>query len=79
MPLGFQLAIAFLIGGGLGLLIGWLIGRARKVVSADSRLEDELRKQLSQRETELSQARSELVSNKTSLATAQANQSSAEK
>jgi len=27
MPLGIQLAIAFIIGGGLGFLIGWLRGR----------------------------------------------------
>ena len=29
MPLGIQLTIAFVIGGGLGLFIGWLIGRMR--------------------------------------------------
>jgi hypothetical protein len=33
MPLGFQLAIAFVIGSGLGLLIGWLIG-SRKQIAA---------------------------------------------
>ena len=56
MPLGIQLAIAFVIGGGLGLLIGWLLG-ARKPTAApvDSRLENELRQQLGQREAELKQ------------------------
>jgi DNA recombination protein RmuC len=29
MPLGIQLALAFVIGGGLGLLIGWLLVRSR--------------------------------------------------
>ncbi len=80
MPLGFQLAIAFAIGGGLGVLIGWLLGRGRVAAAPppDNRLENELRQQLDQRETELKQSREELVGTKTALATAQANHSSAE-
>ena len=51
MSLGIQLALAFVIGGGLGLLIGWLLGRGgRAVAPADSRLEEELRQQLAQGE-----------------------------
>ena len=80
MPLGFQLLIVFVVGGGLGLLIGWLLARGKQVaVPADPRLEQELRQQLTQREGELSQSRDEVVGIKTSLATAQANQASGEK
>lgn len=80
MSLGIQLLLAFLVGGGLGLLIGWLMARAKPTVApSDQRLENELRQQLTQRECELNQSRTELVSIKTSLATAQANQASAEK
>ncbi len=80
MPLGAQLAIAFLIGGGLGWVIGWLMARGKQQVApADQRLENELRQQAGQRESELAQLRSEVVAIKTSLATAQANQASAEK
>ena len=74
MPVGFQIAIAFVIGGALGLLIGWLMG-ARKPTGgpADARLENEFRQQLAQREAELKQAGEQLLQAKTSLATAQAN------
>jgi DNA recombination protein RmuC len=78
MPVGIQLFIAFVGGGLLGLLIGWLMARGR-AAPADNRLEAELRQQLAQREAELSQARGESVQIKTSLATAQANQAGAEK
>jgi len=71
--------IGLALGGGLGLLIGWLLGRGRAAVPADSRLENELRQQLTQRESELTQAREQLSQSKTSLATAQANQAAAEK
>jgi DNA recombination protein RmuC len=80
MPLGFQLAIAFVLGGALGLLIGWLLGARKPTVApTDARLENELRQQLAQRETELTQTRDQLSLTKTSLATAQANQAAAEK
>lgn len=80
MPLGAQLFLAFVIGGGLGWLIGTLMARGKQTVApSDQRLENELRQQLQQRDGELTQLRSEVVSIKTSLATAQANQSSAEK
>jgi DNA recombination protein RmuC len=80
MPLGAQLTIAFLIGGGLGWLIGYLMARGKQAIApSDQRLENELRQQLQQRDGELTQLRSEVVSIKTSLATAQANQAGAEK
>lgn len=72
--------IVFVLGGLLGLLIGWLLARGKQTVAPnDQRLENELRQQLAQRESELSQTRSEAVAVKTSLATAQANQAGAEK
>src|ERR1051325_6472762 len=79
MPLGIQLAIAALAGLGLGVLLGWLLGRGRAAAPADNRLEADLQQRLHQRESELSQTRGEVVQIRTSLATAQANQASAEK
>ena len=53
MSAGAYLFIGLAVGGGVGLLIGWLIGRSgRATTAADSRLENELRQQLAQRETE---------------------------
>jgi DNA recombination protein RmuC len=79
MPLGIAILITAIIAGGLGLLAGWLIGsRRRTIAPADERLEKELRQQLAQRETELTQTRDQLSQSKTSLATAQANQAAAE-
>lgn len=80
MSLGAQLAIAFLLGGGLGWLIGYLMTRGKPPVApTNAALENELRQQLQQREVELTSLRSEVVTIKTTLATAQANQASAEK
>ena len=80
MPLGVQLFLAFLLGGGLGWLIGFLLARGKQTVApANAGLENELRRQLQQRDGELSQLRSEMVSIKTSLATAEAQKTSAEK
>jgi DNA recombination protein RmuC len=80
MPLGIQLVLAFLVGGGSGLLLGWLLGARRAAVApADARLETELRQQVTQRETELTQARADLARSQTALATALANQGAAEK
>ena len=80
MPVGIDIAIAFIVGGALGLLIGWLMGRTRAPIApGDSRLENELRQQLTQRETEISATREQLTQTRTSLATAMANQNAAEK
>jgi DNA recombination protein RmuC len=79
MPIGIQLIIALVIGGGLGLLIGWLLGSQKQTAApTDAGLEAELRQQLMQRDTELVQAREHLSQAKTSFATAQANKSAAE-
>lgn len=59
MPVGIQLLIAFVGGGLLGLLLGWLLGRGR-VAPADDRLANELRQQLGQRETEQRQLQEQL-------------------
>jgi DNA recombination protein RmuC len=80
MPLGLQLFLAFLLGGGLGWLIGFLLARGKPTAApANAALENELRQQLNQRAGELSQLRSEVVAIKTSLATAEAQRTSAEK
>jgi DNA recombination protein RmuC len=64
MPLGIQLATAFVIGGGLGLFIGWLFGSRKQIVApADNRLEEELRQQLTQREVELRSEREQAGAN----------------
>jgi len=80
MSLGAQIGIAFLLGGGLGWLIGWLMARGKQTVApANAALENELRQQLQQRDGELSQLRRETVSINTSLATAEAQKTSTEK
>jgi DNA recombination protein RmuC len=80
MPLGIQLALAFAIGGGLGALIGWLLGRGgRAVAPTDSRLEQELRQQVTQREAELTQLRGELSATGNARAAAEAKHTAAEK
>lgn len=79
LPVGIQLAIAFVIGGGLGLLIGWLAGSRKSPPGpADTRLENELRQQLAQRGTDLQQTGEQLTQVRAALATAQAKQSAAE-
>jgi DNA recombination protein RmuC len=53
MSAGAYIGISLVVGGGLGLLIGWLLGRSRALIApADSRLENDLQKRLAQRETE---------------------------
>ena len=79
MPVGIQLFIPFVLGGLLGLLIGWLYGRGRPAAPADSRLENELRQQLAQRETELNQLRSQLTETGNARAAAEASKAAAEK
>ncbi|MGA2801972.1 MAG: DNA recombination protein RmuC [Verrucomicrobiota bacterium] len=53
MSNGAYLFIGLVVGGGLGLLIGWLLGRSRgQITPVDSRLENDLQQRLAQREAE---------------------------
>lgn len=78
MPVGIQLAIAFVVGGLLGLLIGWLLGRGR-ALPADDRLANELRQQLGQRESDLAQLRGQLTETSNARAAAEASRAAAER
>ena len=75
---GFEVLIALAIGGGLGFLLGWVFGRSRSG-GPDARLESELRQQVAQRETELSQLRGQLTDAGNARAAAEASQAAAEK
>jgi DNA recombination protein RmuC len=80
MSISLQITLGFAIGAGLGLLIGWLLGARRTSANpTDARLENELRQQLAQRETDLKQSGDQLSQTKTALATAQANQAASER
>src|SRR5438045_6864381 len=56
-----NLLIAFAAGGFLCFIIGFLMGVRRRAAPADNRLENELRQQLAQRESELPQLRAQLA------------------
>jgi len=75
MPVGIQLALAAVVG----FVVGWLIGRGRGSGGPDTRLESELRQQVSQRETELTQLRGQLTEAGTARAAAEASRAAAEK
>ncbi len=76
-PLYLLLGLA--LGGAVGAIIGWLFGMRRTPAPpADNRLENELRQQLAQRETELVQLREQLSQSNTGRATAEAKQGAAE-
>jgi DNA recombination protein RmuC len=70
MPLFFQLAIAFAVGGFLGWLIGKL-GRGQSTPPPDNRLEHELRQQLQQRDSELVTLREKLTASEADRKAAQ--------
>ena len=72
------MSVAFLAGGLLGLLLGWLFGGGRKS-APDSRMEDELRQQLTQRESDLAKLRANLTDANMARAAAEASRASAEK
>jgi DNA recombination protein RmuC len=74
MAVGIQLAIAALIG----FAVGWLI-RSLRGGGSDSRLEKELRQQIAQRETELTQLRGQLTETGNARAAAEASRVAAEK
>ncbi|HTV75602.1 MAG TPA: DNA recombination protein RmuC, partial [Candidatus Baltobacteraceae bacterium] len=78
LPVGIQWLIAALVGGAIGFLIGWFKGRGR-AVTPDSRLENELRQQITSRESELAQIRSQLAETGNARAAAEAKYSAAEK
>lgn len=78
MPVGFQLLIAFAVGGLLGFLIGRLYRRNTPSPS-DTRLENELRQQLGQRESEISQLRGQLAETSNARAAAEASKAAADK
>jgi DNA recombination protein RmuC len=79
MSAGTYIGIGLVIGGGLGFLIGWLLfGRGRGGSGLDARLENELRQQITQRETELSQLRAQLTETTNSRAAAEASRLAAE-
>ena len=75
-----NLLIGFALGGALCFVIGWLVGARRRPASAlpDDRLTEELRQQLSQRESQLGQLRSQLSDATNARAAAEAKQSAAE-
>ena len=68
-----------LLGLALGLVIGWLLRALRQPAAADNRLETELRQQLAQRESELSQLRPQLTEASNARAAAEAREAAAEK
>ena len=64
MSNGAYLLIGLVLGGGLGLFIGWLLGgRKQTVAPSDARLENELREQITQREATLRSEREQANSN----------------
>ncbi len=68
------------IGAVLGGLIGWLAGlRRASATPPDSRIENELRQQVAQREAELKQTREGLSLSQTARASAEASHSATEK
>jgi DNA recombination protein RmuC len=73
----FYLLTGIVLGGTVGLVAGWVIGRTRTAPS-DNRLETELRQQLSQKESELAPLRLELGEAVKTRAIAEANQSAAQ-
>jgi len=80
LPLGVHWIIAGLIGAFLGFLFGWLYARGRRNQSpGDSRLEAELRQQLTNRESELAQLRTQLTDTSNVSAAAKAKHEASEK
>jgi DNA recombination protein RmuC len=76
MPLGIELLIALAIGGVVGFFCGWLKWSGK---SSDTRLENELRQQLTQRESELEKSRGQMMEAGNARTAAEAKQSAAEK
>jgi len=70
--------IALAFGGLLGFFLGWLM-RGRNAAAPDSRLENELRQQVGQRETELARLRAQLTETGNARAAAEARHAASEK
>ena len=64
------------LGGMLGVVLGWLLGRRN--TSPDERLENELRQQLLRRDSEMAQLRSELTETANNRVAAEAGRKAAE-
>src|ERR1035438_3185709 len=77
MSNGAYIGIGLVIGGLLGFFFGWLKGHGGG--GSNSRLEKDLTERLNNRESELNQLRNQTDQVKTALATAQANQTAAER
>jgi DNA recombination protein RmuC len=75
LPAGIQWLIAAFIGGALGIFFGWLKWSGK---NSDSRLENELRQQISQRESELEKLRGQFSDAGNARAAAEAKQNAAE-
>lgn len=74
MMLALELALALLVGG----MIGWWLGRLAPSAASDSRLEDELRRQVAATESVLAQLRNQLAEAGQARASAEARQNAAE-
>jgi DNA recombination protein RmuC len=78
MPVGIQLFIAFVLGGLIGWFLHWLYRHGR-AGAPDTRLENELRQQVGQRDAELNQLRGQLTEISNARAAAEATKVAAEK
>jgi DNA recombination protein RmuC len=76
MPLGIDLIIALVIGGAAGFLAGWLKWAGK---NSDGRLENELRRQMAQRESDLEKLRGQLMETANARAAAEAKEASAQR
>jgi DNA recombination protein RmuC len=76
MPVGIQLLIALLVGGALGILFGWLKWSGK---NSDARLENELRDQVKQRDSQLTELRNQLTETSNARAAAEAKYAASEK
>jgi len=76
MPLELKLLIALLLGGIGGIFVGRILWRGK---NSDNRLENELRQQVVQRESELEKLRIQLLDAGNARAAAEAKQAAAEK
>ncbi|HEY3760364.1 MAG TPA: DNA recombination protein RmuC [Verrucomicrobiae bacterium] len=79
LPVAIQWLIALLVGGSIGFLMGWLKWGGKSPGGSDARLENELRQQIGQRESELEKLRGQFSEAGNARAAAEAKQAAAEK